>query len=214
MGTLGKTWKWKKGHSEEYKKRMSERLIGNKYALGLVHTTETKKKISQFNTGRVVSEYSRQRTRETWLGRKHTLEARSKISLAMIGRERLPVTMETRIKLSEGQKGEKGSNWKGGITPFYRSIRTSFRYRLWRESVFKRDNYTCVWCGEKSGNGKAVTLNADHVKPLFLFPELIFDLNNCRTLCIDCHKKTKTYGRPKNLMQPQLQGQSQPVLTQ
>ncbi|OGT24423.1 MAG: hypothetical protein A2W47_06890 [Gammaproteobacteria bacterium RIFCSPHIGHO2_12_38_15] len=93
-------------------------------------------------------------------------------------------------------------------------MRTSFRYRLWRESVFKRDNYTCVWCGEKSGNGKAVTLNADHVKPLFLFPELIFDLNNGRTLCIDCHKKTKTYGRPKNLMQPQLQGQSQPALTQ
>ena len=142
MGTLGKTWKWKKGHSEEYKKRMSERLIGNKYALGLVHTTETKKKISQFNTGRVVSEYSRQRTRETWLGRKHTLEARSKISLAMIGRERLPVTMETRIKLSEGQKGEKGSNMYKNIN---NGLLTFSRCVLYKNKFFLTKNTLMVY---------------------------------------------------------------------
>ena len=36
-------------------------------------------------------------------------------------------------------------------------------------------------------------LNADHIKPFSLFPELRFDLNNGRTLCVECHKKTDTY---------------------
>jgi 5-methylcytosine-specific restriction endonuclease McrA len=49
-------------------------------------------------------------------------------------------------------------------------------------------------CGERGGR-----LEADHIKPVSKFPELIFELTNGRTLCRDCHFKTITYGRPKKL---------------
>lgn len=94
--------------------------------------------------------------------------------------------------------GEKAFNWKGGITPINTKIRNSTEYKEWRKSVFERDNYTCVLCHIRSKAGKQVTLNADHIKPFALFPELRLDINNGRTLCIDCHKKTDTYcGRTK-----------------
>ncbi len=54
--------------------------------------------------------------------------------------------------------------------------------------MFVRDDYTCVWCGQLGG-----TLNADHIKPFSTHPELRFDLDNGRTLCVECHKQTDTY---------------------
>lgn len=62
-------------------------------------------------------------------------------------------------------------------------------YRLWRTAVYERDNYTCQECGIRGGE-----INADHIKPWSLFPELRFSLENGRTLCVPCHKKTDTYG--------------------
>lgn len=91
--------------------------------------------------------------------------------------------------------GEKHPNWKGGITPINERIRRSLEYKLWRIAIFERDDYTCVWCGIKNGLGKTVILNADHIKPFAFYPELRFAIDNGRTLCKDCHKKTNTYGR-------------------
>ena len=63
-------------------------------------------------------------------------------------------------------------------------------YRLWREAVFKRDDYTCQNCGKRGGK-----LNADHIKLFALFPELRFKVSNGRTLCnAPCHRLTDTYG--------------------
>lgn len=85
--------------------------------------------------------------------------------------------------------GENSPFWKGGITPINEKIRKSLEYKLWRTAVFERDNYICVWCKER---GKK--LNADHIKPFSLFPELRFAIDNGRTLCIPCHRKTDTFG--------------------
>jgi len=59
----------------------------------------------------------------------------------------------------------------------------------WRNAVYKRDNYTCQWCGQKGGR-----LNADHIKPYAAYPHLRHVLSNGRTLCVECHKKTDSYG--------------------
>ena len=71
-------------------------------------------------------------------------------------------------------------------------------YKNWRISVFKKDNYTCQICSRKSGdkypNGERVRIEADHIKKFADYPEFRFDLNNGRTLCKPCHRKTPTYG--------------------
>ena len=107
-------------------------------------------------------------------------------------------TKDVRIKMSLSKKGKPTGRtgelchfWRGGITEQNKKIRMSMESRAWRETVFKRDNYQCVLGGKEHGN----KLNADHIKPFALFPELRFELSNGRTLCIDCHKKTDTYGK-------------------
>lgn len=97
-------------------------------------------------------------------------------------------SIEARKKISEKKKG-KNWNYKGGISSENKKIRMSLEYKLWREAIFKRDSFTCIWCYKKGG-----ILNADHIKPFSEFPELRFAIDNGRTLCIDCHKKTETYG--------------------
>jgi hypothetical protein len=102
-------------------------------------------------------------------------------------------SIETRKIISDNRKGkavgDKNPSWKGGITKIKQEIRKSFEYKLWRESVFKRDNYTCIWC-----KNRGCTLNADHIKPFSLYPELRFAIDNGRTLCVPCHRTTETYG--------------------
>ncbi len=76
-----------------------------------------------------------------------------------------------------------------GKTSEARKLRSSLQYRIWRESVFKRDNFTCIWCNQKGGK-----LNADHIKPFAYYPELRFAIDNGRTLCELCHRTTDNFG--------------------
>ena len=85
-------------------------------------------------------------------------------------------------------KGIKNARWRGGVTPINTAIRHSLEYKLWRNAVFERDGYACIWCGAKG------YLNADHIKPFADYPELRFAIDNGRTLCIPCHRTTETYG--------------------
>lgn len=104
-------------------------------------------------------------------------------------RKGMKMSDETRAKMSAIRyanpviiKGESHYNWRGGVTPVNEKIRKSVAYRKWRISVFERDDYTCQICGQKGGE-----LNADHIKPFALFPELRLDVRNGRTLCQECH---------------------------
>ena len=80
-------------------------------------------------------------------------------------------------------KGENNPNWKGGVTSLNELLRKTEEYKKWRTAVYKRDNYTCVWCGHKGGE-----LNADHIKQFALYPKLRLEISNGRTLCIPCHR--------------------------
>lgn len=92
---------------------------------------------------------------------------------------------EHRAKLS----GKNANNWQGGVTPENERLRKTIDYALWRTAVFLRDDYTCQMCHTRGGS-----LHADHIKPFAFFPELRLAIDNGRTLCESCHKKTDTYG--------------------
>lgn len=153
------------------------------------------------------------------LGFKHSLESRKKMSAARkknnpggfkhgnkirVGKK---FTAETIIKLRQasiragcrppsalGKKGKLSGAWRGGVSPEHHRIRNSYESKLWRISVLKRDNYTCVFCGYISKLTKPLDVQVDHIKRFAEHPELRFIISNGRTLCIPCHKKTDTYG--------------------
>jgi 5-methylcytosine-specific restriction endonuclease McrA len=128
-------------------------------------------------------------------GKKKSPEHINKLKLINIGRK---ASEKTRRRMqASAPRGENSHLWRGGITKQNRLARQSSEYKLWRIAVFERDNYTCIWCGYKSCkkiNGKS-DIQADHIKPFSLFPELRFAIDNGRTLCIPCHRTTDTWGK-------------------
>lgn len=167
-----------------------EITTGSKLGFCILHSPRAKLKEEHKNILK-----SRMTGNKIWLGRKHSDNSKKKMS-ENNGRwnKGKKMSLEYRKKLSISKSGKKHWNWQGGITDINKSIRTSFEYKLWREAVFERDNYTCIWCGVRSGMNSKVTINADHIKPFSLYPELRFAIDNGRTLCHDCHRKTDTFG--------------------
>ena len=84
-------------------------------------------------------------------------------------------------------RGDNSPMWKGGDGTHRHQEMGKIEYKLWREAIFKRDNYTCQVC-----QSKGVYLEADHIKPWSTYPELRYAIDNGKTLCQECHKmKTK-----------------------
>lgn len=123
-----------------------------------------------------------------------TEESKKKIGDAFRGRV---LSLEHRKKMSIAQQKRvlegRHHNYKGGITPENKRIRQSMKYRVWRESVFSRDKYTCQDCGAKSGQGKHIELHPHHIKSFAYYPKLRFWVTNGKTLCVPCHEKTENY---------------------
>jgi 5-methylcytosine-specific restriction endonuclease McrA len=178
---------------EERRRKISLSLIGNKRTLGHKLSEEHKRKISP--KGRKLSEETKRKIGDAHRGLKFTKEHREKLSKAHLG---VKLSKETRSKMSVAHKGENASNWRGGITPLSKRIRGSIEIRLWRESVFARDNWTCQGCGGASGNGKKIFLESHHIKSFSQYPELRFVIDNGLTLCKECHKKTDNYAHKAN----------------
>ena len=85
--------------------------------------------------------------------------------------------------LDRYRRGPQVNTWRGGITSEYVRARNSPATKEWRKAVFTRDGYACVACGSSNHD-----LEADHIQPFSLFPELRYEINNGRTLCKPCHR--------------------------
>ncbi len=176
------------------------------------HSLETRKKISEARKGKATGkrpQWWRDRVSEGKRGVKFSAEHRANLSKSLIGRpgywlgkkrsaediEKFRVShlgktpsIETRKRLSESVKKAK-AHMKSADSSEHETIRKSFEYRLWHESVLRRDDWTCVLCKKRGGK-----LHVDHIKPFAYYPKLRLVRDNGRTLCVPCHVNTPTWG--------------------
>lgn len=118
-----------------------------------------------------ITEKHREKLSESHKGIKHTQETKEKLSKIM--KERHKNGLAKTFK-----KGKDNPKWNGGYGE---------RNVWWRKSIFEIDDYTCRKCGLKDTT--IGFMEADHIKPKSIYPELKYDLLNGQTLCPNCHKK-------------------------
>lgn len=158
--------------------------------------------------GHKVTEETRRKISVAFKGRKLTQAHKDKISKGNMGTVRSPEAILNYKKsandplkngtfrkgLTPWNKGKKhpkvagvnNKNWKGGTQSESSKQRVGFgRYSVPR--VFERDDYTCQICLARNGNGKKIILHVDHIKRWADYPELRFNMDNCRTVCRPCH---------------------------
>lgn len=102
------------------------------------------------------------------------------------------------IKRSNSLKNNKRS-WRGGNTPLNQLLRNSSMYKIWRELVFLRDNFTCQnvncsYCQNKQG----IIIHPHHIKSFVEYPELRFVLSNGITYCKEYHLESGLHKKFKN----------------
>jgi len=136
------------------------------------------------------------------LGSKHSEAHKQAISTAMIGKRNSLGTKRSlayRKNLSDYWTRNKTlhNHYKDGRYIERASERIvamqGLEYRLWREAVFTRDNFTCVRCGTYGG-----TIQADHIKTWAEYPDLRYAIDNGRTLCVPCHRSRRKWEEVPN----------------
>ncbi|MEK6882256.1 MAG: NUMOD3 domain-containing DNA-binding protein [Nanoarchaeota archaeon] len=173
---------------------------------GHKESQEVKEKRIKSLKGRIRSPFSEEwkmNIRKARKGKKLSEETKKKISISLIGKNLgKKASEETKRKLSKSHKGKHNSpntefkkgqpglkgkdspSWKGGVSPVEKIIRGSIEYRLWRESVFARDNWTCQKCKIKGS-----CLHPHHIRNFAEAVELRFAIDNGITLCKKCHQE-------------------------
>ena len=97
-------------------------------------------------------------------------------------------TEETKIKMSEGKKGEKHPLWKKDRNTLQKQDRRNdSAYREWRKNVYQRDSYLCK-INNQDCSGR---LEAHHILEWKEYPELRYNINNGITLCKHHHPRIK-----------------------
>ena len=133
-------------------------------------------------------------------------EKKRKISLAQIGRTGLRKANSGSFK--KGLVGPLSPAWRGGYIPINKSIRLSHKYKdEWQRPILKRDNRTCQICFTTEGlmdvdhiRSLAIIIHENNIRTMkeaYAFAE-IWDTNNGRVLCKNCHKQTDNFSGKVN----------------
>ncbi len=139
---------------------------------------EKKQRISKALMGRIASKEAREKMSESRKGSRLSEETKRKISKSHKGMKK------PWVKHPPPLRGKQSPNWKGGICPENKKIRSSTELQLWREAVFARDDWTCRHCKKRE-----VSLHAHHIKSFAKYPKLRTSIGNGITLCHRCHLK-------------------------
>ena len=121
-----------------------------------------------------------------------------------IGRKLIDLNIPIRKSETKFKKGQKPNGgfktrfkngkdhplWKGGVSLLYDKIKQTCEYKLWRDTIYKRDYWHCQLCGKHCEKENII---AHHKKSFSDYPELRFDVNNGITLCRNCHAKIHNY---------------------
>jgi hypothetical protein len=163
--------------TEEYRQKQREAML-RRVNPGKNKSEETRKKISESSKKRKYSEETR---------KKHSLLMKDKPGFFK-GKKH---SKESKEKISKALTGEKHYNWKGGISAksLYVPERRTGRYKQWKKKIFEKNGKICSICKKTEGR-----FEVDHIVPAAINKNKIYDVNNARILCRDCHKNTTTYG--------------------
>lgn len=131
----------------------------------------------------------------TRLGHKNSIETRRKIKEARVNQiftpeQKLEISKRVAKEWKDGVRKPEALSWYiDGRHRANKPIKQSIEYKLWRKSVFERDDHTCQDCKLRGGE-----LQGHHIKPQSVYPELRFAIDNGVTLCRTCHMKTDSWG--------------------
>ena len=96
----------------------------------------------------------------------------------------MPFTDESKKKISTTLK----KKYKNGSIKHWNTGNHVYDYSDFKKEVHERDQYICRFCKKPGG-----WLEVDHIRPRKTHPQLVLDMSNVRTLCVDCHKRV-TFG--------------------
>jgi 5-methylcytosine-specific restriction endonuclease McrA len=200
-----------KRYSKKWKKKVSVGWFKKELApwnKGIPLNKEWKRKLSEakkgktaWNKGRKMSEEQRIKMIGTLKGvhRSPKTEFKKGEGVGNKNNAKKPGVGEKISKAKKGkphlnQRRENHPRWGGDETLEKERIRKRIEYKLWRETIFSRDNWTCQKCKEIGGK-----LNAHHIFNFADFSGLRISTDNGITLCNNCHKKFHaTYGFKNN----------------
>ena len=120
-------------------------------------------------------------------------ETKEKIRLAKVGKpgknkgKHWKLSKEAKLKISLNKRRENNPNWQGGIS--YLPYPEDWTDTL-RESIRKRDDYTCQECGihQDELTGRIKKLSVHHID----YDKNNLNPDNLISLCYVCHLKTNS----------------------
>lgn len=203
-------WNTGKHQTDETKRKIALSLIGNKNNSGLKHSNKWKENAKKRMSGENNPNWNGGKITKKCLtcGKEYkTINAYKNISkycsrkcIRKDKRQR-----EILRKYALTRHGEKHPCWKGGKTKLAMRIKNSERYKQWRQTIFLRDNFTCNDCNQIGGK-----LEVHHIKPFSLLVQEakeylplidwfeacmmyipLWDIDNGKVLCKECHYKYK-----------------------